>query len=194
MKDGSSSSSFDLEKKEEPGDKGIRENDIEKGMPESQHPAKDPNLIEFDGPDDPDNPQNFKFWKKWVYTISKLLYLARNLYELTKLLVYGLTTFAITYASSTFSSANKETAKQFNVSQEVMVLGTSLFVLVCDVLLHFTMLFIIGLLPVFSGFCLWPTCLGPSLGVIRSKTAAICVVLHFCSVRLSVQIFSERAS
>lgn len=38
-------------------------------------------------------------------------------------------TVSVTFASSVFSAATQDTAKIFGVSQEVMVLGTSLFVL-----------------------------------------------------------------
>ena len=41
----------------------------------------------------------------------------------------GLMTVCVTVASSIFSTATMATAKQFGVSQEVMVFGTSLFVL-----------------------------------------------------------------
>lgn len=41
----------------------------------------------------------------------------------------GLMTVCVTFASSVFSSATQATARVFNVSPEVMVLGTSLFVL-----------------------------------------------------------------
>lgn len=41
----------------------------------------------------------------------------------------GSLTLTITFASSVFSTANTVTAEEFGVSQEVMVLGTSLFVL-----------------------------------------------------------------
>ncbi|KAF2015544.1 MFS general substrate transporter [Aaosphaeria arxii CBS 175.79] len=87
--------------------------DIEKQ--ESRQPqleAGDPNLVDWDGPDDPENPMNFSRSKKW--TITMLL---------------GFVTFCITFASSVFSTATIQTAKKFNVSNEVMVLGTSLFVL-----------------------------------------------------------------
>ncbi|KAF2270173.1 MFS general substrate transporter [Lojkania enalia] len=74
--------------------------------------AKDPNLIEWDGPCDPGNPQNWPRWRKWVVTM-----------------ILGLITVCITFASSIFSTATMATAAQFDVSSEVMILGTSLFVL-----------------------------------------------------------------
>lgn len=72
---------------------------------------KDPNLVEWDGPDDPENPQNFPKWRKWVITVTMSM----------------MTTW-VTFASSVFSVANQVTAKEFHVSSEVMVLGTSLMV------------------------------------------------------------------
>ncbi|KAE8349989.1 major facilitator superfamily domain-containing protein [Aspergillus coremiiformis] len=74
-------------------------------------PAKDPNLVEWDGPDDPENPQNMPKWKKWVLTMT-----------LSSLTMW------ITFASSVFSTATFATAKEYNVSTEVMTLATSLVV------------------------------------------------------------------
>lgn len=72
---------------------------------------KDPNLVDWDGPDDPENPQNFSTLRKWIITVT----------------VSSMTMW-ITFASSVFSTATRVTAKEFNVSTEVMVLGTSLTV------------------------------------------------------------------
>ncbi|KAF2763320.1 MFS general substrate transporter [Pseudovirgaria hyperparasitica] len=80
--------------------------------PEDESKPKDPNLVDWDGPDDPGNPQNWPAAKRWAITC-----------------MLGLTTFVITFASSVFSSATEATAMQFGVSMEVMTLGTSLFVL-----------------------------------------------------------------
>lgn len=73
---------------------------------------KDPNLVDWDGEDDPGNPMNFPQWKKWMITV-----------------VAGLMTFSVTFASSVFSTATTVTSQVFGVSSEVMILGTSLFVL-----------------------------------------------------------------
>lgn len=72
---------------------------------------KNPNLVDWDGPDDPENPQNFSTLRKWIITVT----------------VSSMTMW-ITFASSVFSTATRVTAKEFNVSTEVMVLGTSLTV------------------------------------------------------------------
>jgi MFS family permease len=72
---------------------------------------KDPNLVEWDGPEDPENPQNFTKLRKWIITLTM-----------------SSMTMWITFASSVFSTATQVTAKEFNVSTEVMVLGTSLVV------------------------------------------------------------------
>lgn len=90
------------------------DHDLENAQPppEPEKPAeKDPNLVEWDGPDDPENPQNFSRVRKWVITV-----------------VMSSMTMWITFASSVFSTATVVTAKEFNVSTEVMVLGTSLTV------------------------------------------------------------------
>lgn len=72
---------------------------------------KDPNLVEWNGPDDPENPQNMPLWKKWVLTMTM-----------------SSMTMWLTFASSVFSTATRVTAQQFGVSTEVMVLATSLVV------------------------------------------------------------------
>ncbi|GAB7360116.1 hypothetical protein MBLNU230_g7879t1 [Neophaeotheca triangularis] len=99
--DDSNSSDRDVEKQEQSQEKG-----------ESQDEEGDPNVIGWDGPDDPENPQNWPEWKKWVTTLT-----------------LGIMTFSVTFASSVFSTATGPTAQLFDVSTEVMILGTSLFVL-----------------------------------------------------------------
>ncbi|KAM3082580.1 Citrinin biosynthesis cluster MFS transporter mrr1 [Clarireedia jacksonii] len=79
---------------------------------EKQKQEQDPNLITWDGPDDPENPMNWPARKKWLVTV-----------------VMGLMTFCVTFASSVFSTATIEVAEIYGVSEEVGVLGTSLFVL-----------------------------------------------------------------
>lgn len=73
---------------------------------------RDPNLIEWDGPDDPENPMNWSNRKKWITTMA-----------------LGCMTFCVTFASSVFSNATVPVAKLYHVSNEVSTLGTSLFVL-----------------------------------------------------------------
>lgn len=77
-----------------------------------EKPAEtDPNLVDWDGPEDPENPQNFSQLRKWVITVTM-----------------SSMTMWITFASSVFSTATMVTAKEFGVSTEVMTLGTSLTV------------------------------------------------------------------
>ncbi|KAI1296157.1 MFS general substrate transporter [Xylaria venustula] len=71
----------------------------------------DPNIVDWDE-NDPENPMNWPKSKKWFVTT-----------------VWSTLTFCVTFASSVFSSATDATAKEFHVSDEVMVLGSSLFVL-----------------------------------------------------------------
>lgn len=79
---------------------------------EQQLKQKDPNLIEFDGPDDPLDPQNMPLWKKWILAV-----------------LLGSMTLVVTFASSVFSTATTVTAEEFGVPIEVTTLGTGLFVL-----------------------------------------------------------------
>ncbi|MCJ1248048.1 hypothetical protein MMC30_005263 [Trapelia coarctata] len=88
--------------------------DVEKGegKQNGSPPPRDPDLVDWDGPDDPANPMNWPVSKKWIVTIS-----------------FSCMTFCITFASSVFSTATQVTAELYGVSNEVMILGTSLFVL-----------------------------------------------------------------
>ncbi|KZF21471.1 MFS general substrate transporter [Xylona heveae TC161] len=101
---------------DEEGKEEELEADVEKEgavePPPPAPPAKDPNVIEWDGPDDPGNPQNWPLFKKWRVTI-----------------MLGMMTFCVTFASSVFSTAIVATSIRFHVSTEVMTLGVSLFVL-----------------------------------------------------------------
>ncbi|KAJ5812968.1 Major facilitator superfamily domain general substrate transporter [Penicillium robsamsonii] len=90
------------------------ETDVENAVEAPQKPDnsnKDPNLVDWDGKDDPENPQNYSNLRKWIITLT-----------MSSMTVW------ITFASSVFSTATLVTAKEFNVSAEVMVLGTSLVV------------------------------------------------------------------
>lgn len=93
------------------GDVDVEKQNDTSGEKGRQQDEKDPNLVEWDGPDDPENPQNWPLRQKWTYTA-----------------ITGLLTFVITFASSIFSTATVVTAKEFEVSQVVTTLGTALFV------------------------------------------------------------------
>ncbi|OKL58194.1 hypothetical protein UA08_06654 [Talaromyces atroroseus] len=79
------------------------------GKEEPKPAAKDPNLVEWDGPDDPENPQNLPVARKWAITM----------------LLSSLTVW-ITFSTSVFSQATEVTAVLYGVSTEVMILATSL--------------------------------------------------------------------
>jgi DHA1 family multidrug resistance protein-like MFS transporter len=86
------------------------EKDAERPVPQSRKDEKsqDPNLVEFDGPDDPGNPQNFSKGKKWMITI-----------------LLSFMTLTITFSSSVFSTAILIVAKKYHVGTEVATLGVS---------------------------------------------------------------------
>ncbi|OJJ37619.1 hypothetical protein ASPWEDRAFT_107978 [Aspergillus wentii DTO 134E9] len=99
----------------EPRSNSSEDKDLEKGdqdveTPE-KGPEKDPNLVDWDGPNDPEHPQNMPVWRKWVVTMT-----------------LSFMTMWITFASSVFSTATVVTSKEFGVSTEVMTLATSLVV------------------------------------------------------------------
>lgn len=71
-------------------------------------------LTEFTGPDDPSHPHNWALWRRiWVSFMLAMFNLV------------------VTISSSIFGSAQKIVAEEFGVSDEVTVLGTSLFLVVC---------------------------------------------------------------
>lgn len=103
-------SSRDLEK----GDTGPKEhNEVDQDGEDERKPQWENNVVGWDGPNDPQNPHNWKKSKKYTVTVF-----------------YSSMTFCITFASSIFSTATMVTAKMYGVSNEVMTLGTSLFVFV----------------------------------------------------------------
>ena len=128
---GSSSTIEDLEQQDQgtkqadrPSDHSSR--DLEKGNPGSKEHDKvsqddekknqtqwKNDVVGWDGPNDPQNPMNWTKSKKYYGTA-----------------LYASLTFCITFASSVFSTATQVTAKGFGVSNEVMALGTSVFVFV----------------------------------------------------------------
>jgi len=78
--------------------------------PTAQTPDTD-HLIDWDGPSDHRNPQNWSKKRKW-YTVMVLA---------------GMT-FVVSFGSSVWSAAVNVTAEEFNVSQETMILGVTLYV------------------------------------------------------------------
>lgn len=78
---------------------------------EKSQVQRDSNVVGWDGPNDPENPQNWSLSKKYTTTVF-----------------YASLTFCITFSSSIFSTATMVTAKLYGVSNEVMTLGTSVFV------------------------------------------------------------------
>ena len=69
-------------------------------------------LVDWGGPGDPENPQNLPASRKWLITIAT-----------------ALMTFVVSFGSSVFSTVTEVTAEQFGVSNEVMILGVTLYVL-----------------------------------------------------------------
>lgn len=111
----SSYSVQDVEKDLEKGESGSQGNaDADReAVVKPKTKEEDNNLVVWDGPNDPGNPQNWPRSKKYRVTVF-----------------YASLTFCLTFASSVFSTATMVTAKLYGVSNEVMILGTSLFVLV----------------------------------------------------------------
>lgn len=73
--------------------------------------SADQNLVDWDGSDDPANPLNWSRARKWWITM-----------------ITAFLTFVVSFGSSVFSAGTEVTAEQFGVSNEVMILGVSLYV------------------------------------------------------------------
>ena len=73
----------------------------------------DPNIVEFDGPDDPDDPKNWSPRRKMSITASM-----------------GGMTFTVTFSSSIFAVCLGPVSEEFNVGTVVAALGVCLFLLV----------------------------------------------------------------
>ena len=115
-------------------------------------------VVGWDGPNDPQNPQNWKRSKKYTMTVF-----------------YASLTFCVTFSSSVFSPATAVTAKLFGVSNEVMTLGTSLFVLVSlharfHPIIHSTLTQEIGV-------CSRPNHVGSPLRTLRPEASPILCIL-----------------
>jgi hypothetical protein len=71
-----------------------------------------PELLTWSGPTDPNNPVNWSAWRKRVIVLAA-----------------SVITFAVSYTSSIFSTAVTPIAHKFHTSEEVVILGVSLYVL-----------------------------------------------------------------
>jgi MFS family permease len=78
--------------------------------PLSHHETGADVIVDFDGPDDPYMPINWPTRRK-IYTT----------------MTYGFITMSATWASAAYSAGTAQIAREFHVSNQVSVLGTSLF-------------------------------------------------------------------
>lgn len=92
----------------------VVEKEEESAFPTPSIPVGDAtnDLVEFDGPDDPENPRNWSKGKKWAITASM-----------------GSMTFVVTFASSIYSVAIQQVAKEYHIGEITSTLGVSLFLL-----------------------------------------------------------------
>ena len=93
------------------------ENQARLGLAEQAYPydgqgtEDDPFLVDFKK-DEPENPQNWSTIRKWFITI-----------------IVTLSVFAVTLTSSAYSESVDEVVEDFKISDEVFIIGVSLFVL-----------------------------------------------------------------
>ena len=96
---------------------GVLESDIEKqaknatptASPVDCEETKDPNLVEFDGPDDKDNPRNWTKKRRWIITAAM-----------------GMMTFVVTFSSSIFATAIRPVSAEFDIDQVTAALGVAM--------------------------------------------------------------------
>jgi len=87
-----------------------RRNTLQFTHPLSHQPTTREHLVDFSGPNDPYRPLNWPLRKKTTTTA-----------------LYGLVTMSATWASSCYSAGTAQVASEFSVSNQVAILGTSLF-------------------------------------------------------------------
>ncbi|KAK3985287.1 major facilitator superfamily domain-containing protein [Cladorrhinum sp. PSN332] len=80
--------------------------------PLSHLPTPEDFLVDFDSPEDPYRPMNWPMNKK-IWTT----------------LLYGILTMAATWASASYAAGTGQIAREFGVSGQVAILGTSLFLI-----------------------------------------------------------------
>ncbi|KAB8273757.1 major facilitator superfamily domain-containing protein [Aspergillus minisclerotigenes] len=97
-----------------------------------------------------DNPKSWPKGKKWTITV-----------------VASLMTFSATFASSVFSTAERQTAAEFHVSHEVTILGLSLFML---------------------GYCFGPLLWGPLSKSHGRRLPLMLGVIVFCIFQVPVAV------
>jgi DHA1 family multidrug resistance protein-like MFS transporter len=135
------------------------EKDSEDDVPtESQHP--DPvasqrdvfntDIVDWDGSEDPDNPQNWDSKYKWWI-----------------IMVLACMTFVVSFGSSVWSTATTVTAEEFGVSQEVMILGVTLYVV---------------------GFALGPLVFGPLSELYGRRTPLMAGMLGFVVFQIPIGV------
>ena len=97
------------------GSEGEVEGAAEPGTTPAKQDEKssDPNIIEFDGPDDPGNPKNWSTGRKIAITCA-----------------FGMLSFVVTFSSSIWSVTVEPVSREFGVSTLVVTLGVTLFLLV----------------------------------------------------------------
>lgn len=134
----------------------LEDTDKRQDSKHESHVEAEKNIVDWDGPDDPENPKNMTEARKWAIVGAT-----------------GAMTFCVSFSSSVFSTTVFQTAAEFHVSTEVMLLGVSLYVLgfafgMATQLLRET----ISLTTSRS------THLGPHVGVVRSNQTII--LWHVC--------------
>jgi DHA1 family multidrug resistance protein-like MFS transporter len=119
-------------------------------VPEPQPTEERNDLVDWEGPNDPENPQNWSRKYRWWM-----------------IMILAFMTFVVSFASSVFSTATVVTAEQFGVSQEVMILGVSLYVV---------------------GFAVGPLVFGPASELYGRRTPLMIGVFGFIIFQIPIGV------
>jgi DHA1 family multidrug resistance protein-like MFS transporter len=139
--------------------KSHEEKYIETNEPtQAQHPNCAPSqtddwsadLVDWDGPQDLDNPQNWDSKYKWWI-----------------IMILACMTFVVSFGSSVWSTATIVTAEEFGVSQEVMILGVTFYVV---------------------GFALGPLVFGPLSELYGRRTPLMAGMIGFIVFQIPVGV------
>ncbi|TKA69624.1 hypothetical protein B0A55_06770, partial [Friedmanniomyces simplex] len=139
-------------------DADIEKRAVQDLPPSAPPPEKDPNLVEFDGPEDPGNPLNWPVRKRIAITLSM-----------------GMMTFVVTFvcqatlpaSSSIFATALAPVSEEFDIGETVATLGVALFLL---------------------GFVLGPICFGPASEVFGRRVPLFSGYIVFAIFQIPVAV------
>ncbi|KAF4550299.1 Citrinin biosynthesis cluster MFS transporter-like protein [Elsinoe fawcettii] len=114
------------------------------------------NIVRFEGPDDPNEPINWTPLRRWSIVVSS-----------------SLVSFVVSFGSSIWSATLPDISREFNVSQDVALLGVSLYVL---------------------GFAFGPQIFGPASELYGRKSPLWAGLIMFCILQIPLALVRDITS